>query len=162
MVPIALPDTIVLLVTSFGVCVVSGFVPVVNAELYLIAASAVCPPGAAVPLVVFATAGQMTAKSAMYYGGVGVVRVPVGGRRAGRWKRRLADARRRFESYRGQTDALVFASAAAGVPPFYATSVLGGVLEIGFVRFFVWGFTGRAIRFGAVVFLPQLVRGVIG
>lgn len=50
--------------------------------------------------------------------------------------------------------AVLFLSATLGVPPFYVTPILAGLLRISFPLFFVCGFSGRFLRFGAVYGCP--------
>ena len=141
----------ILLSGTLGYCVVSGLVPFVNAELYLLAASAAAPPELAIPLVLAATLGQMTAKAAMYGAGRGVVRLP--GKRAKGWFEE-AEAWAQTRPNTGGT--LVLVSAASGFPPFYLTSIACGIIRYRFLPFFALGFLGRFIRFGAVVLFPQI------
>jgi membrane protein YqaA with SNARE-associated domain len=143
-----------LYVASFVVCILSGFLPFVNAEAYLLALSTVAPAEHAVPLTATATLGQMVAKSVLFYGGRGAIRV----RAVARWKGRIDQAHERVMSWPGGTGVALFASASVGIPPFYAVSVVAGTLGIPFGRFAVIGFLGRFLRFGSVYAIPLLVR----
>jgi membrane protein YqaA with SNARE-associated domain len=135
---------------------VSGFVPVVNAELFLVGVAALAPREELAALALLAAAGQMVAKSAWYLGGRGVVRLPTGKRRAD-----LEAVQARVERWRSK-DLLVLVSASVGLPPFFATSILAGTLRLPFARFLVVGLAGRALRFGAVIAIPALGRWVVG
>lgn len=141
---------------TFLYCIASGFIPVVNAELFLVAVAAAAPRSALPAVALLAAAGQMVAKSGMYLGGRGVVRLP-GGRR----KADLEAIRARVERWRSK-DLLVFVSASVGLPPFFATAILAGTLRLAFPRFLVAGFLGRAVRFGAIVAVPALGRWIAG
>jgi membrane protein YqaA with SNARE-associated domain len=143
-----------LYVVSFVVCILSGFLPFVNAEAYLLALSTVAPPEHAVPLTATATLGQMVAKSVLFCGGSGAIRVHA----LARWKNRIDRAHERVMSWPGGTGAALFASASVGIPPFYAVSVVAGSLGIPFGRFAVIGFLGRFLRFGSVYAIPLLLR----
>jgi membrane protein YqaA with SNARE-associated domain len=136
---------------TFAYCVLSGLIPFVNAELYLLAASAAAPRELAIPLVLAATAGQMTAKACMYGAGRGVVRLP--GERMKRW---VVEAENRARDKPVTGGGVVFLSAASGLPPFYVVSIACGVLRFRFGLFLLLGFLGRFIRFGAVVLGPQI------
>lgn len=46
-------------ISTFGVCLASGFVPLINAELYLLAASAATPRHASLYLILMGTLGQI-------------------------------------------------------------------------------------------------------
>lgn len=142
---------------TFAICVVSAVVPFVNAELYLIAASAAVPPGVAWMLVIAAALGQMVGKSLMYYAGVGALSLP-----GARLQRMVAQVRERYEGAgaTGTTlgSGVILLSASVGLPPFYVVSIACGLLRIPFAQFFVLGLLGRLIRFGVIVLAPQLVK----
>ncbi|RJP80187.1 MAG: hypothetical protein C4524_03850 [Candidatus Zixiibacteriota bacterium] len=137
---------------TFLVCLASGVVPVLNAEAYLIFASAVSPPAAILPLILLATMGQMSAKAALYTTGLGVVKLPLRNH-----AERMERVRRKFERWKGRTNTFVFLSALTGFPPFYTVSMLAGAIRISFNRFMVFGFVGRFLRFAACVLGPQIV-----
>jgi membrane protein YqaA with SNARE-associated domain len=133
--------------------VASAFVPVVNAELYLLAASAAAPRAFVVPLVIAAALGQMAGKTAMYFAGRGALRLR--GRRA---NRALTEIQAKYRGHRAIGSALLFTSAAAGLPPFYIVSIACGVMRVGLARFLALGLAGRLVRFAAIVLVPQIVR----
>jgi membrane protein YqaA with SNARE-associated domain len=139
--------------TTFGVCVVSALVPFVNAEVYLIAASALLPSTHAVALIVAATFGQMFGKVFMYYAGRGVVRLP-----GERFQRMLARAESRLSARPGAQGLVIFSSATLGLPPFYLVSIAAGMLKVGLAWFLLLGLGGRFLRFAVVVLLPQVAR----
>ena len=127
---------------TYLVCLVGGFVPIVNAEMYFATMGAISERAVIVPLVVVGTLGQMTAKTAIFLAGRGLLRLPVA-RDSERMRVVLARAR----SWRGPIELFVFVSAVAGIPPFYIVSLLGGTLDLSVPRFIAVGFTGRLIRF---------------
>ena len=135
-------------------CLLSGVVPLVNAELLVIAA-AVAVPTAALPLVVIvATTGQMLSKTALF-------------ELARRAPRRLPERARialdgaveRIRGRGGAAGSLVFASAASGIPPFYGISLAGGALGIRLQTFLVTGTAGRGLRFAALAWAAHSVGG---
>lgn len=146
---------LVIFLTTFGVCALSAVVPVVNAELYLLAASAVVPHELVVPLIAAAALGQMAGKSLMYYAGVGVLELP-----GKRLKRMVAQVNAKYhDAGAGGTtlgSGVILLSAGVSVPPFYVVSIACGLLRIPFAQFFFLGLLGRLIRFGIVVLGPQL------
>ena len=148
--------TLAILVSAFAGCLAGGIVPVINAELIVLGAAATLPPEALLPLVFAASAGQMAGKSALFYAGRGAVRLPIG---SSRLMDRVSEWTARWQSA-GST--LVFASAAAGLPPFYGLSVACGAAGMGFGAFLGAGFAGRCVRFGALAFAPQLLRALLG
>lgn len=140
--------------TTFGVCALSAVVPVVNAEIYLLAASAMAPRELALPLIVAAATGQMLGKSIMYYAGVGALRLP-----SERLRRTVArvEARYRSAGKGGATfgGGIILLSAVVGLPPFYVVSIACGLFRIPFAQFLVLGLLGRLVRFAVIVLAPQ-------
>lgn len=147
-------------------CVVSGVVPLVNAELLVVAAAVAVPP-AALPLVVAAsTVGQMVSKTLLF----GLAR----------WApRRLPDRatvrlERAVEAVRergGAAGSLLFVSAFVGLPPFYGLSLAAGVLGMPLALFLATGAAGRALRFATLAWAAHylgagtaemLADGVLG
>src|SRR5512139_1903769 len=63
--------------TVFAVCVVSGFIPAVNAEIFLLIVMSTVPKASPVLVGLTATCGQMVAKSLIYATGRGLVRLPL-------------------------------------------------------------------------------------
>ncbi|MEJ2207035.1 MAG: hypothetical protein P8170_23375 [Gemmatimonadota bacterium] len=124
---------------------VSGIVPLVNAEL-LVVAAAVAAPGLGVPLVVaVSTAGQMSTKTLLY----GLARWAPN-RLPSRARGALERASGAIADRGGAARSLVFASAALGVPPFYGVSLAAGALGMR-LRAFLWsGSVGRLVRFGVI------------
>lgn len=132
---------------TFVICFIGGLVPVFNAELYLIAVTLMVASPAPLPaVVVLAAAGQMIAKSILYFTGRGAADLT-----SGRWAEKLERARARVARWQHHPRWLLLVSAVLGLPPFYAVSLLAGALKISFRTFFLLGLTGRTVRFGAVV-----------
>jgi len=140
-------------VTSFGVCLASGFFPLINAEVYLLAASLASPREATVPLLVAGTLGQMAAKVIMYYGAQGVIRLP-----AHRYAGKINQWADQLDRWKGHTGAMVFVSALVGLPPFFVVSILCGMIRFSISQFLVFGTAGRLLRFSVFVLFPELVR----
>lgn len=132
---------------SLVIGLVSGLVPVVNTEAYLLAVAAFAPRDRLLPVVVLTTLGQMIAKSLLYFAGSGAMSPRLLGARAAR----LAEMKNRLESAPTGVAALVFASAAAGWPPFYLVSLAAGSLRYSLARFILVGGSGRLLRFAALV-----------
>ena len=142
-----------MLLGTFGFCVVSGLVPFVNAEAYLLGAAALAPTRFALPIVIAGTLGQMVAKVAMYGAGRGTLMLP-----GGRIQRWVEQARARYGSYQRLGPGVILLSAASGFPPLYLVSIACGILRTSLPQFVVLGTVGRFIRFGAVVLVPYLIR----
>lgn len=142
--------------TTLGVAVVSAVIPVLNIELYLLGAAALAPAAMAVPLVLAATIGQMVGKVVMYFAGTGALKLP-GKRLRAALEGMHATLRNRPRS----GGALVFASAAAGVPPFFIVTVAAGAARMNLAAFVVLGFLGRLVRFSVIVALPHLAKDLL-
>ncbi|HUF51157.1 MAG TPA: hypothetical protein VMN60_10005 [Longimicrobiales bacterium] len=142
--------------TTFVGCLVGSFVPLVNTELIVLAAAAAAPPALLAPLALIAATTQMAAKSVLYFAGGGMLRVPVN-----RWTCRLHEAASAGARFRNGGGMVIFASAFAGIPPFYLTSIASGAVRHPFTRFVAIGFAGRMLRFSALVGLPQTVKAVL-
>ena len=145
-----------LYVGTFAFCAMSGFVPLMNSELFLLYLGSTTRPAELPGLILVAALGQMSAKSLLYFGGRGVLKLP-----GGRYRARIDALRARLSGGRRTAGGLTFVSALTGLPPFYATSVIAGALGWPFVAFVLHGTAGRLMRFSAVLILPGLLKGVI-
>jgi membrane protein YqaA with SNARE-associated domain len=141
---------------SLVVGFVSGLVPFLNTEAYLLALAAFATPEALLPAVVLTTLGQMIAKALLYLAGSGALSPRLIGRHAGR----LGELKGRLERTRTGAAAVIFASAATGLPPFYVVSVAAGSVRFSLARFLLVGGSGRLLRFAAVVAVPRLMGGL--
>jgi membrane protein YqaA with SNARE-associated domain len=138
---------------TYVVALVSGFLPLINCEAYLVSVSALSPLAFVFPLTLAAALGQMSAKVVLYLSGRGVMHLPLG-----RYRAKLDAVHARFEHRRSRASLFLFGSAATGFPPFYVVAVLAGMLRLSFTSFVIAGTLGRFVRFGVVVIVPQLVR----
>jgi membrane protein YqaA with SNARE-associated domain len=124
---------------------VSGVIPLVNAELLVVAAAAAAPAGTILILALTTTLGQMVTKTGLY----GVARwapsrLPAKGREAvERVSKGLAERQ-------GAAGSTVFASAVLGIPPFYGVSLACGALRVRLRTFIIPGTVGRFVRFAAL------------
>jgi membrane protein YqaA with SNARE-associated domain len=141
---------------TFLVSFVSGFVPLINAEAYLLSVASLSS-APALPVVLIATLGQMAAKLILYLGGRGLLKLP-----RARSYESLEKLRLQLERRRGRTDTLIFLSAFLGLPPFYAVTILAGVVQVPLLDFLLPSLLGRLLRFGAIFLFPQLLRGQLG
>jgi len=132
--------------------VVSGVLPVVNAEL-LVVAAAVAAPGIGVPLVAaVSTVGQMVSKTFLFgLARWAPARLP---EKARATLQRASDALARRG---GAAGSLVFTSAAIGLPPFYGVSLASGALGMRLRTFLVSGGVGRLVRFGVLAWAARHV-----
>ena len=145
-----------LYLSTFIVCFVSGFIPIVNAEVFLLLVSSISPKSQIISLVFLSTMGQMAAKGLIYLGASGVLKIPFR-----RYEKKMNMIREKFERWKSKTDLLILFSAAIGFPPFYLVSVMAGALKLNYLRFLFFGFIGRFVRFSVALLLPQFIKGFI-
>jgi membrane protein YqaA with SNARE-associated domain len=144
-----------LYLSTYIIAVISGFVPVVNIEVYLVWVAALTSRTQGIPITVLATLGQMTAKTLMYLGGAGIVKITLR-----KPEEKMAAVRKKFERWKNQTSLFIFLSAFLGVPPFYIVSIVSGGLKIKLPHFLIPGLAGRFLRFALFVFFPHLIKGI--
>ena len=135
------------------ICFISGLLPIINAELFLVGLSAwaVDSPGQ-LPFVALAAAiGQMGANCIIYYIGLGLFELP-----RGRWKAKIERARVRVEKWQKRPYLVLAVAASVGLPPRVLVALAGGALKISFRGFAVIGVAGRYARFLFCVILPWL------
>lgn len=148
----ALTGKVGIYLASFVVGFVSGLVPFVNSEIYLVAVSSVAARPALMPIALLVAAGQMVAKTILFYAGQGVFKINMG-----KYQSKVEAVQDKFVRWKNKTDALIFMSAALGLPPFYVVSFVAGALKLNVIKFVVVGLVGRGIRFAALVYFPQFV-----
>jgi hypothetical protein len=88
---------------------------------------------------------QMGAKALLYQLARGATQLG-----SGRFASAVVRAHARVEQWRSKPLSVLFISAVPGIPPFYLSSLVAGLLEIRFATFVVLGTVGRIIRFGAI------------
>lgn len=133
------------------VCFVGGLVPIINAEVWLIALAVSLPSAAPLPLVVLmAVLGQMAAKSLLYVGARGVLELA-----PRRFQDAAARARGRLVAWRKKPLAVLWLSTTVGLPPLLLVSLVAGALGVRYRTFLVVGLIGRALRFGTVVAMAR-------
>jgi membrane protein YqaA with SNARE-associated domain len=148
----ALAAKVGIYLASFLIGFVSGLVPFVNSEIYLVAVSPMVARPALLPIALLSASGQMLAKTILYYAGRGVFHINMG-----RYKSKVEAVQAKFERWQNKSDLMIFVSATAGLPPFYVVSFVAGALKLNFPKFFIAGLLGRSIRFAAIIYFPQLI-----
>ncbi|WP_017612213.1 YqaA family protein [Nocardiopsis salina] len=146
------------------VAAVSGLVPLINIELYLVGAVVAVDDGALVAMAVAAGLGQTLGKLPYYYVGRGSLEIPWFKRRArtpGKWAARAEAWRARAEDSPVWGMGLLAVSSLVSVPPFMVVSVLAGVVRMGPVAFCTVTLLTRTARFLVVVFAPAWALSVL-
>ncbi|MGH3315719.1 MAG: VTT domain-containing protein [Nocardioidaceae bacterium] len=142
-----------LLLSTFGVCLLSALFPVVNAETYVGALAAVGSDASQLwPIALIGAVGQTIGKVAFFYLGRSSLNW--------RWVRRKTETPKwqaRMERWQARTHrnpatvfGLVSVSAVVGLPPLAIISVLVGQLRSSIALFIVAVFAGRTLRFAAI------------
>jgi membrane protein YqaA with SNARE-associated domain len=138
---------------TYVICLISGFIPLVNAELFLIWISLTISKAEYIPILLLATSGQMTAKALMFLSGRGVISLS-----KKRYEKKILKIEAKMKKWETKIDIFIFLSAFLGFPPFYIVSVLSGMTNVNFIRFCIAGLLGRALRFGLVMYVPHLFK----
>jgi membrane protein YqaA with SNARE-associated domain len=141
-----------LLLSTFGICVVSALFPVVNAEAYLGALATMGDGSHLWGVAVAAGLGQTCGKLVFFHVGRsslswGWVRRKID---SPRWQARVARWQRRTHDNPWAVTGLIGVSALLGLPPLAIVSVLAGQLRAPVAIFAVSVFVGRTLRFAAV------------
>lgn len=148
-----------LLLTTFGYCIASALIPVINAEAYVAGVGVVFHGAAIWGVAATAAGGQMVGKI-IYF---------LLGRRSLQWawvRKKLAEPKRQAALERWQTrigdrlwmaGLVLFASALLGVPPFLVLAVIAGQMRVPLPLFVVVGFAGRLGRFAAILGLADVL-----
>jgi membrane protein YqaA with SNARE-associated domain len=141
-----------LLLSTFGICIVSALFPLVNAEAYVSALAAVGDGTQVWSVAAAAGLGQTCGKLVFFQIGRSSLGWAWVRRRTDspRWQARLARWQRRTRDNPWSVTGLVGASALLGVPPLAIVSVLAGQLRASVVLFTVAVVAGRTLRFAAV------------
>jgi membrane protein YqaA with SNARE-associated domain len=141
-----------LLLGTFGVCLVSALFPLINAETY-VGALAVAEPEVQVwALAAVAGVGQTCGKLIYYFLGKSSLDWRWVRRKTDspKWQARLAKWQRRTHDSPWTATGLVAVSAVLGLPPLAIISILAGQLRAPLVLFTVAVLTGRTLRFAAL------------
>ena len=144
-------------VGTFVICFISGLVPIVNAEIFLLFVASFIERPLFLHVLLLGTLGQMTAKVVLYYSGRGVLNLSMK-----RYADRINETREKMLQWGKKIDGFIFISAFFGLPPFYLISIVSGLIRHHLLRFFIFGFAGRFLRFGLLMFFPQLFRELFG
>jgi len=141
---------------TFLFCAMSGIVPLMNSELFMLYLGSTASRSQFPALILLAALGQMSAKVVLYYAGRGVLKLPLG-----RGQAKVDALRARLRVTGQAAGGVTFVSALTGLPSFYAISVIAGTLGWSLRRFLAWGVAGRILRFAVLLFLPAVVKGIL-
>ena len=134
-------------------CLISGIVPFVNAEAFLVIVSSLVSKPLLLPVLLLATAGQMTSKALIFFSGKGIFKLSYK-----RYEKKINETKAKMQKWESRIGLFIFISAFTGFPPFYVTTIVIGTMNYNFFRFFIIGFIGRLLRFGLLILFPQIFR----
>ncbi|MCX6553242.1 MAG: VTT domain-containing protein [Acidobacteria bacterium] len=137
----------------------SALIPVINIELFLLAAAAIASKDYPVwTLGVVAGVGQMSGKIILYWSGAAALNSRMGKKFS---HSRVEELRHRMSAMNPWVLAgFNFMSASVGFPPFLLVSILAGVIEMKFWHFLVTGLSGRVVRMVVIVAFPHAIKGL--
>jgi membrane protein YqaA with SNARE-associated domain len=138
----------------FLICFVSGFFPIVNAEITVLAAGSVITKTSDILLLgLMAGIGQVLSKSGLYWLASKAPDAKFIHKRVS--KRKMDLWHKRVMHWGWKLPLFLFASAFFGIPPFLIISVLMGFLKTPFKSFFIIAFLGRTLRFSLLLCAPK-------
>ena len=131
----------------------SSLFPVSPAEPWLIGVAAVAPKWLIVPLIALVTLSCVCAKILIFLGGRRVE-----SKFKGRTREKFERLRVKVADRPRLQSGTLFMSSVVGFPPFYMSTAVCGALKMPLRQFIVLATTGRAIRFSALMLMPQVFR----
>jgi membrane protein YqaA with SNARE-associated domain len=142
-----------LLLSTFGVCLLSAVFPPVNAEAYLGALAAIHHGSEIWLIAVAAALGQTCGKVVFFLLGRSSLNWAWVRKKteSAKWQARLARSQAMISGNRWSATALLLASAFLGLPPLAIISVIAGQLRAPLPLFVVAVFVGRTLRFAVVL-----------
>jgi len=140
---------------TFLYCLISGVVPVLNTEAFLVGVSLLAPRANLYAVWGLATAGHLGGKVLLYFVGQGAIHIP-----SRRIHRSLEKIRNKFSDFKRGVAATVFLSAFIAVPPFYPVTLLAGSVGVSLATYLLPAAVGLAARFGLLLFFPQAVKAI--
>jgi membrane protein YqaA with SNARE-associated domain len=145
-----------LLALTFGYCVASALVPVINAEAYVGGVAALLDDagmGTVWAVAAAAAAGQMVGKLVYFLLGRSSLNWHWVKKKteSEKWQAGLERWQRRIGGSHLLAGAVLLLSAYSGFPPFAILSILAGQLRVPLPLFLVVGFAGRLGRFATIL-----------
>lgn len=133
---------------TYIVCLLSGLIFFLNAELFLVGLVRLTVDRAEqLPWIVVAAAvGQMTAKTVLYYTGQNLLKLS-----SGRYREKVEKVRAKIDQWKNKPYLIFGVSSIVGLPPFYLTVLAAGAMRIRLQPFLAIGLAGRLVRFTILV-----------
>ena len=143
-------DTLGVYGGTFVLCLLSGLILVVQAEVVVVWATLIADDvGAAILFGVLAGIAQVLIKIPFYFITRRITHGP-------RLAARMAKARERLAKWLHRPLLVTFVSASVGLPPYTAVSLIAGPLEIPFGAYLGVSLVGRILRYVVLALAPLL------
>lgn len=135
------------------VSVAAGLLPLPIGESYLllITSQRYVSPWSLPLVIAIIVAVQVAIRVPLYYIGLRADRVP-----SQRWKTRIDRARARMEKWQDKPKWILFVAAVFGIPPYYLTVIVAGLLQMPLRTFILVSFFGRMLHYAALAASPYL------
>lgn len=144
---------LMLLITTFGVAIVSALIPVINLETYIAVAAAITLKFGVWPISMAAAAGQAVGKLCWYTVGRSSINWKFVEKKmqTPKWKHQFAVVQAQADKRSWAGMAMLLLSATVGLPPLAIMAVIAGQLRFNRWWFYFTMFVGRTLRFAAVM-----------
>lgn len=144
-------DTLGIYGATFILCMLSGLIFVIQAEVVVVWATLVADDiGAAIVIGVLAGIAQVLIKIPFYFITRKITHA------SPRLEARMARARVRLAKWTSRPLLVTFLASSVGIPPYTAVSLIAGPLEIPFRKYLAVSFAGRILRFLVIALTPLL------
>ncbi len=142
-----------LLLSTFGYCIASALIPVVNAEAYVGEVATLARGVNPWSLAAAAASGQMLGKLVFYLLGQSSLNWRWVRKKTDtpQWQARIEKWRARIGNNRWMAGAVILVSASTGFPPLAILSVVAGQLRVPVTLFLAAGLVGRFLRFASIL-----------
>ena len=142
-----------LIAATFLFSIASALIPVLNVEAYLAVVAAKLHHVSSWELAAIGGAGQIVGKIIWFYAGRHSLKLPWMQRKMAteKWRTSYDTWHARIVGRPLMASFICFVSAVTGFPPLAVVAVLAGSLRMNFPLFAITCFTGRTIRFWAVL-----------
>lgn len=146
---------------AFILCFVSGLIPFLNSEIFVLALAALTDkPGALMTIATLGALGQILAMMLLYASGSGFLNVGFLQPKNPQRLEKLTRLRERMTRYRGSAYSVLFIAASTGLPPVFMVSVVCGILRVNLSRFILIAFSARILRFAILVWFPFWIKNL--
>jgi len=140
---------------SFLINILSGFIPVINSEVFLVLISTTLSKALFLPVLLISATGQMLAKVVMYLAGRGILKISFK-----KYEEKMNEVLLKMQKWQSKTGLFLFISSFTGFPPFYLVTIAAGMIKMNLIQFFIFGFAGRFLRFTLLLYFPYYFKEI--